>query len=395
MRYFQFLLCSVFLIAVSCGGSPSSLEGNDTSDNSSSYPNRALLHWSPYVEWDRSMIEEAAESKIAVFPIEYCFSPNAGEVIGEMKAINPEIKIIGYRLLLGAGIPFSDTATVHSHTPYQIDFYNFSKDHWAWTTTGDTLSGWPGNISLNPFTDGSLDREFITEQLDFMEACMNNAGSYLDGIMHDYFRYSFHIDPSSVEGEKGDIDLDGDGVIFEQDPDEQEGLLQWQIEFARGIRNRFGEDFIQIGNGRVPQENAELAGEINGIFYEKFPNMCWGVTDHEGFQILLENQEPGYLRESCGRTWSLLTHVEIDYNNYFCLVSSLLADCLYTEVYGKYLFSGWEYDIHPGVPVSGLQVEGRVDSVISYSREYSFGTAKISFADYGGRITTEFVKMGY
>ncbi len=392
MRCLKLLVAAAVLLAVSCGGSPASLEENENQDRSSMYPDRGVVHWSPSVGWDRFQMEEAAKSKLVIFPLDYCLSTASDQVIGELKSLNPDIKIIGYRLVLQVSQLPPDTNFVRDTYPYQLDFYNLALGHWAWTTTGDTLSGWPGLISLNPFTDGLPDEAFMVEQVGLMESYLREREYYLDGIMHDYFQYSFYIDPSSIEGEKGGIDLDGDGVIFDSDDDERENFLQWQIDFAWEIRARFGDDFIQIGNGRVPQENAELAGALNGIFYENFPNMCWSLTDHQGLLILLENQKPGYLDEAHGRTWSLLAHKNIEYNNYFCLVSSLLAGCLYTEVYGKYLFSGWRYQVNPGQPLSGLHIEGKADSIISYSRKYSGGTARLSFADYGGRIDTEFIE---
>jgi len=93
-----------------------------------------------------------------------------------------------------------------------------------------------------------------------------------------------------------------------------------------------------------------------------------------------------------GRTWSIVTNDAIDYNNYFCMISSLLTGCLYTELYGNAAFSGWELELDPGTPLSDLVVEGRADSVLTYRRAFSRGEARISFANYGGRISTQFIE---
>jgi hypothetical protein len=85
--------------------------------------------------------------------------------------------------------------------------------------------------------------------------------------------------------------------------------------------------------------------------------------------------------------------MRLEYNNYFCLISSLLAGCLYTEIYDKPIFSGWRLDVEPGSIRSDLITEGREDSIMTYSRLYSRGEAKISFADYGGRIDTDFIQQ--
>lgn len=326
---------------------------------------------------------------MAILPIQHCLSERGGEIIGRMKSINPDIKIIGYQGLLGVSELYFDTLYVRRNIPYELDYYYVTRDHWAWTTTGDTLSGWPGSITLNPFTDGSLDYGFITDLVDLIEEYRQGRRSALDGIMHDYFMYSPGIDPSSSEG---DIDLDANGVLFREDEMEKEFFLRWQIDFAREIRTRMGPDFIQVGNGKVPQENAELAGMINGIFYEVYPNMRWGITDRDGLTKLLENQREGYLARACGRTWSILSNDMIEYNTYFCFVSSLLAGCLYSEIYDTAIFTGWRIDTGPGLAESDLIIEGDTDTVMTFRRYFAGGEARISFKDYGGRLETLFIE---
>ncbi len=388
MRYIESILAVLLVpLLLSCEGSPSSVQGGNLFP--SDYPDRGLIHWASFLEWDQSKIEEAAESKIAIFPIQHCLSSRGDEIINRIKSINPDIKIIGYQALLGVNRLNSDTNNVQRNTSYSIDYYHLARDHWVWTTTGDTLLCWPDIISLNPLAGDTLDMEFLFELVDLLETYRDGRESSMDGIIHDYFMNYFYITPYTEGQVEGQIDLDGNGITMKEDQRELELFLRWQIEFAREIRQRFGDDFIQIGNGRVPQDNPELAGLLNGIFYENFPNMPWGLTDFEGVQKLLENQREGYLSESCGRTWSILTSVNVEYNNHFCLVSSLLAECLYTELYGTYLFTGWEFDIHPGRPAGELMVEGSTDSIITYTREYTRYTASISFADYGGRIEAE------
>jgi len=74
-------------------------------------------------------------------------------------------------------------------------------------------------------------------------------------------------------------DLNGgavDGVLFDDDADEQSIFYLWQKEYAKAIRDRFGDDFIQVGNGGPPQEETVLAHYLNGIFYELYPNNPWG-----------------------------------------------------------------------------------------------------------------------
>ncbi len=385
-------LSAAAALLLSCGNTPSSPGTSVSSPSAGRYPEKGVVHWRSFLEWDDAKIEAAAGAKMIIFPIQICLSQAGDDIIGRLKSINPEIKIVGYLGLLNVSQLWADTATVRENTPYEMDFYNLSLERWAWTTTGDTLSIWPGSVFLNPFRDGSPDIDFIVEIVDLIERYRAQRESSLDGIMHDYFMYKPYIN-YQLEGQvEGEVDLDGNGIAIGDDPAERSMFLEWQIRYAGEIRSRFGPDFIQVGNGRVPQENAELAGFLNGIYYEYFPNMCWSITDREGMRILVANQEEGYLDEAFGRTWSILTNEAVDYNNYFCLITSMLAGCLYTELHDGVVFSGWQIDLQPGTPRSGLMIEGSPDSVMTYRRAFSRGEARISFASFGGRTETRFIE---
>ena len=388
------VLTVMIILWLSCDNSPSSPGDKVSIASPARYPEKGVVHWSSFTAWDDELIAEAARSKMVIFPIQICLSHIGDEVIGKLKSINPEIKILGYSLILSVRELYSDTAFVRQTTPYELDIYNLSRDRWAMTTTGDTLITWPGIIFINPFTEGQPDTGHVVALVDLIERYRNERKSSLDGILHDYFMYRPYINHALADAVEGEIDLDGNGILIGEDAAERDLFLQWQLDYAQEIRDRFGPDFIQVGNGRVPQENEELSGILNGIYYEFFPNMCWGITDRDGLQKLLENQEEGYLSEAFGRTWSILTNDAIEYNNYFCLISSMLAGCLYTEFHGKCTFTEWSHDLSPGKPVSDLVVEGNPDSVMTFSRNFTRGKARISFAAYGGRIETGFLENG-
>jgi hypothetical protein len=300
------LIACVFIF--SCSDSISSPGDKVTSTDQEQIIDRGIVHWTSFLTWDEETITEAADSRMAIFPIHICLSEAGEQIIRSLKDLNPDLKIIGYFGMLSIAELSADTSTVIQNTPFEMDLHEIARPHWAWTTTGDTLSMWPGSITLNPFTDGELDYDLIEDLVDLIESYHSEMPICLDGIMHDYFMYRPYIAFGYEDVITGDIDLDGNGILVADDSIEREFFLRWQIDYANEIRERMGHDFIQIGNGRVPQQNFELAGILNGIFYELFPNMVWGVTDREGFQILLQNQQAGYLSEACGRTWSILTN---------------------------------------------------------------------------------------
>jgi hypothetical protein len=77
-------------------------------------------------------------------------------------------------------------------------------------------------------------------------------------------------------------------------------------------------------------------------------------------------------------------------NNLFCLVSSTLAGCLYAELHGKNLFTGWTLDIRGGDPFGETVREGKVDSILTFRRNFIDGEARASFYSSGRRVEVVF-----
>lgn len=351
------------------------------------YPEKSVVHWTSFAAWDSGTIEAAAESNLIIFPLAWCYSTESRGILSEIRRLNPDIQIIGYQSVMGVTTLYPDTAYLRTTIPYVLDYYNAVRDDWAWTTAGDTLMIWKDLVSLNPIKNGALNVELIEKLVDLIAEYQGASGAPVDGIMHDYFCDYLYINPAIRDSVIGDIDLDGNGLIFEDDAGEQELFYLWQKEYAKAIRERFGDDFIQIGNGRPPHEDADLAHYMNGIFYELYPNNCWGWTDRDGLLDLLENQQDGYLSKAKGRTWSLCTNERgnANGNNLFCLLSSLAAGCLYTEMQGSYAFSGWTLDIEPGAPTGPAVIAGSVDSTLTVRRPFENGEVRFSFYDTGRR----------
>ncbi len=351
------------------------------------YPEKSIVHWKSFESWDAGTIEAAAESNLIIFPLARCYSTESREILSEIRRLNPDIQIIGYQSVLGVTTLYPDTAYLRTALPYVLDHYNAVRDDWVWTTAGDTLMIWKDIITLNPIRNGELNVELIEKLVDLIAEYQGASGAPVDGIMHDYFSTYPYINPAIRDSVLGDIDLDGNGLIFDDDANEQDLFYLWQKEYVKAIRERFGNDFIQIGNGRPPHEDAELAHYLNGIFYELYPNNCWGWTDRDGLLGLLENQRAGYLSTAKGRTWSLCTNERgnANGNNLFCLLSSLVAGCLYTEMQGSYVFSGWTLDIEPGIPTGPAMIEGSMDSVLTVRRPFENGEVRLSFYDTGRR----------
>lgn len=393
MRIFLIILIAVAAVFLACSESPSEpVEPQGSTLPSGQYPSRGIAHWSDFFEWDEPTIASAARAGLIIFPIQRCFSPDAVDIIARLRELNPDIRILGYLGVLQVTELYPDTTYLKNHLPWEYEFYRLVEDKWAWTTSGDTLHIWPGSIFLDPIDDrGRADEALMTGVIDLLEEYNSRWPGAIDGVMHDFFMYEPYISPYN-DNVIGDIDLDGNGILTSEDENERAVFLRWQKDYAAAIRSRMGRDFIQIANGKVPQEDAELAGYLNGIFYEWFPNMVWSLTDRTGFEKLLENQADGWLTTAHGRTWSILTNNAIEYNNRFCLLSSMLADCFYTKLTNDYTFRGWSIDIDAGQALSGLTVEGKPDSIMTYRRPFSEGETVISFNPGGGRREWTFIE---
>jgi hypothetical protein len=352
-------------------------------------PEKAIVNCTSFASWNSNTIEAAAQSKMIVFPISRCFSPESRHVLDELHRLNPDIQILGYQLVMAVNTLWPDTNYLRTTLPYDLDYYHAVRGDWVWTTAHDTFMIWKDQPFLNPIKDGSLNRALIDTMVDLIARYQAQSGNAIDGVYHDYFMYGPHISVNIQDGVIGDVDFDGDGIIFNDDEDEQELFVSWQTEYARAIRNRFGDDFIQVGNGCPPQEDPELAGLLNGILYECFPNNPWWQSDRTGFLIFLDNQREGYLAKAKGRTWSICydQYSQWHNGNLFCLLSSLLGGCLYTEARESAKFAAWTLDINTGDPTGATSIEGSMDSTLTVKREFEHGEVRISFFPTGVRDT--------
>ncbi len=381
------VIIPLFVIALGAFGCGDASTDPPPAPTPRDYPEKAVVHWRSFASWDAATIEAAAEANLIIFPLAWCYSPATRDILGELKRLNPDIQIIGYQSVMGVSTLYPDTTYLRNTIPYVLDYYRAVRDDWTWTTAGDTLMIWKDLVTLNPIKNGALNTALIDKLVDLLAAYQSESGAPVDGIMHDYFSTYPYINPAIRDSVHGDVDFDGDGVIYDEDTEEQNLFYLWQKEYAKAIRERFGPDFIQIGNGRPPHEDPDIARYMNGIFYELYPNNCFSWTDRDGLLRLLENQRPGYLSAAKGRTWSLLTNERgvTTGNNLFCLLSSLIAGCMYTELSGSYIFSGWTLDIEPGSPTGPAVIEGSMDNTLTVRRPFEKGAVALSFYDTGRR----------
>jgi hypothetical protein len=390
---FQHLL-AILILTAGCNATPTTSPDESAGLTvAPEYPHRGIIHWRPIRDWDSGTIEQAARADMIVFTLKDCMSESGREKIQTLKALNPNIQVLGYQSLLNVVMLWPDTAYLRTTVPYELDYYYSVRYDWAYTTTGDTIMTWQKTIFLNPFENGQLKRSLITRTVNLIDRYRSQYGNLVDGVMHDYFLTNVYINPNVADQVNGEFDLDGNGIIIEEDENERALLYQWQLEYARAFRERFGADFIQIGNGKPPQDDPGLAGLLNGIFYEHFPGNPWRLSALEGMNQLMDNHQDGYLSKAKGRTWSIVSNATYETSNRFCQYASMVAGCFYAELYGGYRFDGWHLDLNSGAPVGAPVVETGPGNFTIIRRMFENGEIYLSFDEYGRRDQQSFIPI--
>jgi len=183
-------------------------------------------------------------------------------VVAELKARNPDLKVIGYVSVKSAQLSGANP----SAAPFWQDWYTRTQPYWVHTTTGDVAADFPGNVLIN-----ILDPECRRVMIETIQEYVNNSLNQVDGIYWDYFDTSIWVHPG-VEA-TGLPDFDGDGIGQANDPDERAAFRAAQVSLIGALRDSLGTDFIQFFNGQRAYADSAFAGLGDGVMYELFPTL--------------------------------------------------------------------------------------------------------------------------
>ena len=137
----------------------------------------------------------------------------------------------------------------------------------------------------------------------------------------------------------------------------------WQKEYAKAIRERFGDDFIQIGNGRPPQEDAGARALPERHLLRALPEQLLVAGPiATGSSASSKTSSDGYLSKAKGRTWSLCTN-ENGQTRTTTICSAFSRACspaaCTPSCTASYVFSGWTLDVEPGAPLGPADDRGQ------------------------------------
>jgi hypothetical protein len=297
------------------------------------------------------------------------------EVYNHIKALNPDDVILGYTQSKSVMLSWSEP----DNFPYHRACYERTLPYWCWSTMGDTVQDFPGNVVVNILVPECRDA-IIETMAEFRQASANP----LDGIFWDYFGTSLWIHPGvHMEGQP---DLDGDGIGHFDDPDERVAYRAAQDSLVALVRRTLGEDLIIMVNGSRARVDSLFASKVDGIFYELFPtlypftspNMAtaldpnfpyslfhtvhWPSTRNGGPYVVLDHYGQATYLDQYGELTRLL-YGNID------RVAGLLTDTYATwNQPNVHTFDWTDNDISLGRPLGPAVIEGNI-----YSRDFYYG----------------------
>jgi hypothetical protein len=189
-------------------------------------------------------------------------------VIAQMKAINPDIVVVGY-------VP---TKVAPLYQPSQNEdlfyreWYEQTLPYPVYTTEGAVAQDWYWSRLINV-----LDPECRRVMISLITEFQNTSLNQFDGIYWDYFNTGIWV-PWDLDV-PGDPDFDGDGIGHGADDDERQAFRASQVELVSALRDSLGEDFIQIFNGQRAYTDSTFASLADGVMYELFPTLSFPDPD--------------------------------------------------------------------------------------------------------------------
>lgn len=329
--------------------------------------------------------QSLAETDLLVVQLRAALSDDGAANIRRLREENPDLVVIGSLQLLTIFEHWND-AWHRPRMTLGAALWDILHDRPALSTTGAVVPMWDRMETFNPMLDGRLDDRRLDAVVTAIAEHFARYPDVCDGILHDYTSESPWIYPSPEQAGIGEVDLDGDGVGFADDPDEQPVWIAWQEEFFRRLQARIGPGLIQIGNGKMAIERPSTMQLLAGALFEEFPSMTWHQAPQYGFDRLEATLASGGLIPRRGRTWNLIGGSA--FGSLGAVEMRRLGNLLYG---GFYTYRDTVEELVPNDPspyalgaVSGQVTRERIDGGgLRISREYEQGVVMIDFAPNG------------
>jgi hypothetical protein len=329
--------------------------------------------------------DEIAAMPMAMFQLRWCLSEEAVPVIARLRELNPDIVIIGVHSLLSVPLDWG-SAGGRDRFPMSAEIHDLLIHRTVETDRGEPILMWDGAPMINPMRAGGIDHTLMTRILNVISRYATTYDGHIDGIMHDYTSPRPWAYPDGDASYEGIIDLDGDGVAFDDDPQEIAAWKGWQYALADQLQERFGEGFIQIANGRLPLDDPQMAQRLAGVILQKFPNTVWNLTAQAGLDYAIKMREPGWLTPRRGQYWTCYwaATATIDGQTEFRRWASMLTGDFYeTNSTTATDFRGADPELQNfGAALGPMTITREGDNAV-YAREFETATVRIEFNELG------------
>lgn len=226
---------------------------------------------------DPEYLDKAARADVVILTATHFWRNGASQdLVDRFKLRNPDVKVIGY---VNAHTSWYQWGSASPDEGYVYDWYHATKPYWAHTTTGDTMTTWPGKPMLRVNLS-----ECRAAMVQVLRSCQQRSGNKLDGVFWDCFNDPLWIAENADYD--GELDLDEDGIGHYDDEDEMAAYRLSQEELVQEVRAAFGGDFIQIFNGNRAPKDSVFAALGDGMLYEHFPDVPFGSGGmHKAFDL--------------------------------------------------------------------------------------------------------------
>lgn len=356
---------------------------NRGSEDPSAPATMAIVEYGADMDYsDPATIEKYSKARILVVqaPIIWRDDINIG-AIEAMKAANPDLKVVGYINAHTSWFNWGDDKVTDPDVKvFNADWYAATKPYWSYTTVGDTMTPWPGKVVLD-----ILDPNCREAMVDVLEKHWNLHSNVLDGIFWDHFNRTLWVS-DSVPGREGYLDLDGNGIAHQSDPDEIQAYRDASVALIQRTRQVLGDDVIQITNGNRAAMDSVFAGLVDGTMYENFPDVGFlGDRMRQALDLSHPNNlfaANRWARTQNGGPYQILSNTSIihfqdgdrgvvqarkaEFNRVVALLTGGLVAYHSDDQLTRY---GWpEIEVNLGLPVASAEFAGEV-----ISREFENG----------------------
>ena len=329
--------------------------------------------------------DEIAAMPMAMFQLRWCLSEEATPVIARLRELNPEIVIIGVHSVLSVPLDWG-TPNNRARFPMSGEIYDLLIHRSFETSLGEDVLMWDGAPMINPMRGRSIDQTLLTQVLNVISHWATVYPGNIDGIMHDYTSARPWAWPDGDATNDGIIDLDQDGISFDEDPDEIAAWKGWQYALAEQLQERFGVGFIQVANGRLPLDDPVMAQRVAGVVIQKFPRTVWSLPAQQGLDFAIKMREPGWLVPRRGQYWNFYwaaTSTDDGQTDFRRYASFLTGDFYETNTTISGEFRGADPERQEfGAAVGPLTIS-RDGEIEVYARDFELGTVSIEFNALG------------